>query len=117
MIHRSLTWILALSLTGCCLSTDQYIGMDYRYSPNGMPIREKKVIDAGDPIMVTRSGRVLMLTKHSLYIRYTDVDDSGCYHEDVDKIVYRVPKSDPPFWYKLDFEPGCSGPSKNFTLR
>jgi len=82
--------------------SDDLIGADWRDDRIGFPIRQHIAIDVGDPILSLRDGTVLATTKIALYVRYVDLNFNRRFDKETDEVIYRVPRSDPPFYYKLD---------------
>ena len=77
--------------------TDTQIGMHVRG-----PIRQMEVFKPGDPFIYA-GDTPLVFTKVSLYLRYIDKNNDGCFTREDDEVVWRSPRSDPPFYY--DGEP------------
>jgi hypothetical protein len=89
--------LLLIVLFGCgILFPDTQIGID---SVSKAPIRQKKILSAGDPMGYV-GNKPFLYTKVDMYIRYIDKNNNGRYDENIDEIVYRVPRSDPAIYYE-----------------
>lgn len=81
----------AYLVAGCAI--DDQIGVDEKG-----PIRQLEVFKPGDPFGYIGETPI-MFTKVSLYLRYVDINNNGSFDKNVDEVVWRTPRSDPPYYY------------------
>jgi len=95
--------MMALGLSACGDSSDSQIGIDYRQSEIGHPIRQKEILEPGDPL-ISVGDECVGITNVSMYMRYSDINNNGQFDAGTDIIIYRVPRSDPVIFQYLDPE-------------